>query len=174
MSLNPNQKRAVSVTLFLLEERLAEVEQVMSQRSEGILYRRIPRFTQRQQEAIKRLLQVMRAEIAELAERFQFDREEQDPVGRIRGLMAISWESLEESTSRRLKAYGDVDPQLKETLDPGIQKLSRLGQVMIRIAEGSLPTESLDRLASDDGGPNENGSDSTVGKRARGSDPRRE
>lgn len=127
MSLNPNQQRAVAISLRLLEERLAEIEDLVNRGAEGVLYRRPAAPLDRQQRArLDELIGEIRGSIAELAETLHLTREEQDPVGRIVALLNISWENLGEIDTRRLRAYGTVDPALRGTLDPAARRLADL------------------------------------------------
>ena len=136
MSLNENQKRAVTVTLRLLEEQLAETERLMERDEEGILYHRIIRFTPPQREAMGGLVAQMRAEIERAARQFDLPMQERDAAMEIAGSLALAWESLEEIRSHKLKSYGDVDPSLKETLDPITQRLIKLVFGLEDVARG--------------------------------------
>ena len=126
MGLNQNQERVVASTLRLLEERLAEIERLLTVNEEGILYRRVARFTPEQRTKIQALISELRTAITALAQTFHLTREEQDPARKMMGLLSVSWESLYDIHAHRLIGYGDVDPTLKETLDPAAQKLTRL------------------------------------------------
>ncbi len=126
MGLNENQTRAVAVTLRLLEERLSDIERVIVEDEEGVLYRRTARFSPEQREKMDKLIRAMRGQIRRAAVRFHLPQEEQDAARAIVGKLMLSWESLEDSRPRKLGAYGTVDPALKETLDPILQELIRL------------------------------------------------
>jgi hypothetical protein len=126
MGLNENQKRAVTVTLRLLEERLADIERVIEEDEDGVLYRRVARFSPGQREKMDELIAAMRGQIRRAAVRFRLPQEEQNAAREIAGKVTLSWESLEDSRPRKLGAYGNVDPALKETLDPILQELIRL------------------------------------------------
>ncbi len=123
MGLNENQRRAVTITLRLLEERLASVEQMIHEDEQGILYSRRVSFSPEQVEQIERLIAAMRDEIRHLATVFQLPHEDQNVARAVVGTLEMSWESLEEVRPRRLKNYGAVDPALKETLDPSVKHL---------------------------------------------------
>ncbi len=124
--LNENQKRSVAVTLRLFEERLAEVERLLTVQERGVLYERVAHFSPRQQEKIRALIYEARRLIRDMAREFQLERDIQNPARRIFGLLSITWESLEELHSKPLKAYGAVDPRLPEVIDPFAEKLARL------------------------------------------------
>ena len=126
MALNANQKRAVAVTLRLLEERLVEIERMIDQDEEGILYHRVARLSPEQREKMDMLIAAMRGQIRRAAERFHLPQDERDAAREIVGILTLSWESLEDIRPHKLGAYGDVDPALKETLDPIVQELIHL------------------------------------------------
>jgi hypothetical protein len=132
--LNESQKRSVTVTLRLFEERLAEVERLLTVQERGVLYERVAHFSPRQQEKIRALIQDARALIEEITREFQLEREIQNPARRIFGLLSITWESLEELHSKPLRAYGAVDPRLPEVIDPFAQKLARLAVELRHVA----------------------------------------
>jgi hypothetical protein len=124
--LNENQKRSVTITLRLFEERLAEIERLLTISERGILYERIAHFSPAQQQSIRRLIDEARAAIQEMAREFGLERESQDPVRRIVGLLSVTWESLEELYAKPLRAYGYVDPRLPGAIDPWAEKLTQL------------------------------------------------
>lgn len=127
MSLNPDQHRAVATTVRLLEERLAAIEDLLVRSEVGILYRRDRAHLGREREArIALTISELRAAIRSVAEAFNLPRQEQDPVRKILGLLAISWESVGEIDARRLAGYGSVDPGLRKTLNPTIERLMEL------------------------------------------------
>ncbi len=142
MSLNRDQARVVAVTLRMLEERLTEIERLMTGTEDGILYSRRAHLGRSQQERMRALIGGMRAEIRSLAETFHLRSEEQDAARKIVGLLSVTWESLEELHSRRLKSYGEVDPQLKETLDPAVTRLTRLVLALEAVANQREPAPS--------------------------------
>ena len=134
MSLNDSQTRVVAVTLRLFEQQLAEIEEVMSADAQGALYRRVGRFSPSQRERMQALIEELRRGIRTVAEAFRLPCEEQDAARIIMGTLVITWENLEEIRSRRLRAYGAVDPHLRETLDPWIQQFTQLVLEMQEVA----------------------------------------
>jgi len=142
MSLNPNQFRSVTITLRLLEERLADIERVIAQDEQGILYQRVAQFTPQQRAQMNEIIRAMREQIRRAAEEFQLPGEEQNAARYIVGTLSLSWESLEEIRSRKLKGYGAVDPALRDTLDPILKQLIRLLFSLPDVARGRTPTGS--------------------------------
>ena len=126
MILNSSQTRSVTITLRLLEERLAEVERLLTVDERGILYTRVAHFLPRQCEQMRALINELRATIKTVAENFHLPREDYDPARRMIGLLNITWESLEEMDAAGLKAYGQTDARLPELLEPHQKRLVEL------------------------------------------------
>ena len=127
MSLNRNQDRAVAVRLRMLEERLAIITRLMDEDEGGRLYRRdrAP-YSAAQRARIEAVTVEIRAEIAHVADTFGLASEEQDAARRIVGLLGITWEGLGDVRAGRLRGLGDVDPALREQLNPSIERLMAL------------------------------------------------
>ncbi|MCL4393219.1 MAG: hypothetical protein M1482_00075 [Chloroflexi bacterium] len=115
---------------------------MINEDEEGILYRRTSYFTFEQREKMRRLVAAMRQQIREADDRFHFRKEERDAAREIVGTLALSWESLEETRTNKLAAYGQVDPGLNETLDPIVQRL--IGQLfeLQHVAHGIGPRQT--------------------------------
>ncbi len=127
MSLNKNQERAVAVRLRMLEERLAIIARLMDEDERGRLYGRDrARFSAEQRARMEALIVEIRAEIARVADTFRLASEEQDSARRIVGLLGITWEGLGDVRAGRLRGLGDVDPALREQLNPSIERLMDL------------------------------------------------
>jgi hypothetical protein len=140
MALNPNQVRAVTVTLRLLEERLADVERVIAADERGILYERVASFTPAQRAQMNESIRALREQIRRAAEEFHLPRETQSAARYVVGTVSLLWESVEEIRARKLKSYGEVDPQLKQTLDPILQRIVRLLFDLMDAARGEAST----------------------------------
>ena len=127
MTLNRNQERAVAVRLRMLEERLAIMARLMDEDERGRLYRRdrAP-YSAEQRARIEAVVREIRAEIARVADTFGLASEEQDAARRIVGLLGITWEGLGDVRTGRLRGLGDVDPALREQLNPSIERLMDL------------------------------------------------
>lgn len=137
MSLNLAQERAVSVALRLLEERLARVEDLLDRDEAGLLYRRIrPSWASEDRARADAIVAELRSTIASVSRAFDLTHEERDSARQIAGLMRLSWESLAEVGSRRLRAYGHVDPALRDTLDPALERLVELVSALEDVALG--------------------------------------
>lgn len=137
MSLNPNQQRAVATALRLLEERLSRVEDIIGRDESGALFNRPrPTWSFAEAEQVGAMLAELRAAIASVAETHRLSPEEKDPGREIAGLLRVSWESLAEIDSRRLRSYGRVDPGLRNSLDPALERMMTLVAAIEQVAVG--------------------------------------
>ncbi len=134
MSLNPNQGRAVGVALRLLEERLARIENIADRDESSALYRRARPQWVPKRARFDAVLAELRAAIAAITKEFDLAREEQDSTAEIAGLTRVIWENLAGIQSRRLRAYGRVDPGLRTTLDPAVEHVLALVSALEGIA----------------------------------------
>lgn len=132
--LNENQKRSVSVTLRLFEERLAEIERLLTVDERGVLYERVGRFSPGQILKMRALIEETRAVIGEMARQFDLEHVPQDPARRIAALLSVTWESLEDLYAKPLRAYGAVDPRLAESIDPFADRLTWLAMALRHVA----------------------------------------
>ena len=137
MSLNQSQQRAVAVALRQLEERLSRIEDIIGRSESGVLFSRPrPRWSSEEAELAAAMLARLRAAIASVAETYGLPAEERDPGREIAGLMRVSWESLAEIDSRRLRSYGRVDPGLRTSLDPTLEQMMAVVAAIEELAVG--------------------------------------
>jgi hypothetical protein len=135
VSLNPNQGRAVGVALRLLEERLSRIENIADRDESGALYGRArPQWDAEERARFDAVLAELRAAIVAITKDFDLAREERDSTAEIAGLTRVSWENLAGIQSRRLRAYGRVDPGLRTTLDPAVEHVLALVSALEEIA----------------------------------------
>ena len=132
MALNPSQKRALAVQLRNLEQVLFRVSHFIREKpEEGLLTHYIP-VPETIRPRLEVLIEQMHEEIALLVKQFELQPKAVDSRGCINAKMALTWSSLNEVLSSKLKRYGEVDPALSESLDPC---LNRLIDLALRIAE---------------------------------------
>ena len=125
--LNDSQRRALSITLRLLEERVTTIRDLLDREESGALYGRPrPRFSGEQTDQVEASLDQIDDEIRRAARIFGLPTEERDTRGTIVALLAMSWQNLGEIDARGMRAYGETDPGLGGVLDPIIRRLMDL------------------------------------------------
>jgi len=102
-------------------------------------------------EGVARLRQMIDRQqvlIDDLFRRFQLKRETIDVVQSMIAELSISWTQLVDSRSDKLGRYGEVDPDLKATLDPAIDQMIEDCLSMVRLLDKAkaAPTQSGDLL----------------------------
>jgi hypothetical protein len=135
MGLNTYQQNALEVRMRLLERTLFQIRQSLHMPPVGRLthFRPLAPATGAQVEA---LIGAMLAEIAAVAEQFNLQPETEDMAQTIRAEMTIAWADLRDTLPAKLKAYGEVDPALSETLEPHIVRLISLAEAVQQAAKG--------------------------------------
>ena len=136
MALNPSQKRALVVQLRNLEQVLFRVDHCIGGRAEeGLLthYIAVPETIRLR---LASLTEQMREEIALLVKQFELQPKAVDSRSYINAKIALTWSGLNEVLSSKLKRYGEVDPELSESLDPCLNRLIDLALQIAEVARG--------------------------------------
>ena len=124
IELGENHKRSVTTTLALLDEMLCEFDEYARGRERhGVVHRERNTLTGPQRKGIRAEIAAMRKTIRELKETLNLPDEPADVAHHIWGRASAFWEVLVETESKHLRRYGEVDPALKDYLDPRIQAL---------------------------------------------------
>jgi len=123
--LNAAQRSSLSIVLRMFEIELRQADAWLQAGSEeGILYRRVLRLSPEVRAAVREKVAAALAEVAELAGAFDLEQQEEDLAATMAAAMSLSWASLCDTRSDRLRRFGDVDPALREALDPRIERLA--------------------------------------------------
>jgi|YelNatPaOPRAMG01_1025707.scaffolds.fasta_scaffold302285_1 hypothetical protein len=135
--LNTAQRSSLAIVLRMFEGQLRQADAWLQDGSEdGILYRRVLRLPPEARAALRGQVATALAEIAELAQAFDLEPEEEDLAAAMAAAMSVSWASLCDSRSERLRRFGDVDPALREVLDPRIERLADLALSLASMLRG--------------------------------------
>jgi hypothetical protein len=81
------------------------------------------------------MIDEQQAIIDDLFRRFQLKRETIDVVQSMIAELSTSWTQLVDSRSDKLGRYGEVDPDLKATLDPAIDQMIEACLSMVRLLD---------------------------------------
>jgi len=129
MMLNIAQKTSLGITLREFEVRLARLRVLLEQ------YESVTRLTPEGAERLSQMIERQQAIIDDLRRRFQLKRETIDVVQSMIAELSISWTQLVDSRSDKLGRYGEVDPDLKTTLDPAIDQMVKDCLSMVRLLD---------------------------------------
>ena len=125
--LNDAQQTSLGIVMRMVEEKMRALEARLARLDEQALTFEIhndltPVTVQALREKIKEVYALIRALCDHLALPLEITPASKDVLS---GLMQ-RWVILQESTSKRLQRYGEVDPSLAHVLDPKIDALARL------------------------------------------------
>lgn len=132
--LTPSQGRSLHASLLLFEKALRMVDRLLSEGDEiGILYYRKSNVDIQSCELIQKQIAITQVELEDFAKILGLRPIEESLESTIMAEMSISWESLEESRSKRMRGYGELSPQAVEIIDPAIDHFARIALGLSRI-----------------------------------------
>ncbi len=121
---NDNQRRAIGITLGLLDEVLCRIEQWgLGHHARGVLYKERNNLTPAQRRFLLEEVARLRSTLKELADRLTLPRQSRSATDDIRGQCAAFRDRLLELEGGRLRGYGQVHPELEDLLDKSIPPL---------------------------------------------------
>ena len=121
------QQRSLTVTLRLFEQALRKAARLLSEEDEvGILYSWKSHLSLEHRQLIQQKISLTLIDLAELSKELGLESAEYSIESTIMAEMSNSWANLEESQSKRLKGYGELDPRAIELIDPAIEHLTRI------------------------------------------------
>jgi len=129
MALNIAQRTSLGITLREFEVRLSRLRVLLEQHESNA------RLTSEGVEQLRQMVDEQQALIDHLFRRFQLKRETIDVVQSMIAELSISWTQLVDCRSDKLGRYGEVDPDLKPTLDPALDQMVEACLSMVRILE---------------------------------------
>lgn len=136
--LNESQRRSLGVTMRRVELAVWRLEERLSRTKPPDLV--LTRFTNEpndeQRSMLLRLITEVRREIAQVAEDYNLEVNEEDGMRSIMGEFTLLWADLEDTRPQKLRRYGPVRPQAIETLGPPVQRLIQLMLAIDRVAGG--------------------------------------
>lgn len=144
--LNDAHRRNLRVVLGLVEEKMKAIESRLAQPEEhGLMDEIKPDLRPDVEATLRRQVDAAYTLIRRLKDQFALPTETTLASREIfKGLPQI-WVMLQESDSRRLQGYGEVDPADAAVLDPLIEQLARLVLDMeaVALGHGDSPTSSM-------------------------------
>jgi len=129
MALNVAQKTSLGITLREFEVRLARLR-VLLEQSESVT-----RLTPDSVTRLRQMIDRQQTLIDDLFRRFQLKRETIDVVQSMIAELSIPWTQLVDSRSDKLGRYGEVESDLKATLDPAIDQMTEDCLSMVRLLD---------------------------------------
>jgi hypothetical protein len=124
--LNDAQRTSLRIALTMTERKMRAIEARLLQREErGLMYEIGNDVTVEMAAALHHRIHAVYALISELKSRLGLPRESKPASREINEGLAILWVTLQESDTRALRRYGEVDRRLAPVLDPHIEALAQ-------------------------------------------------
>ncbi|NIA31278.1 MAG: hypothetical protein GWP06_15385 [Actinobacteria bacterium] len=140
--LNSSQKNSLQVSLRMLEEKLLTMEMLLENRTmRGELYSFHIDLEEDEIKNLKNIFIEMHKLIAEMKHIFNFGDQKEFLSNQLAGMSAYYWTVFMDETSKKLKRYGDVSPQLENILDPMIEKFVYYIEQLATIKKGDTNNE---------------------------------
>ena len=125
LKLGENHRRVVSVLLRGVERACNEIEAALSD-SDSLLYRVSADLSVEQQQALRKMTDRVRAELARISSQIDLDVSVHSRRRRILALLSSSIVNLEESTPEKLRGYGELSAEAKTKLESEFARLLAL------------------------------------------------
>lgn len=125
--LSEPQKRSVTISLMLFEKALRKADRLLSEdEKDRIFYTRKFQLNAERRQAIQEIIRQTLTDVADFSAKIGVISRTESVENEIIGDLSICWENLEENRSKRLKAYGKLDPKAAQVIDPAIDHFSRM------------------------------------------------
>jgi hypothetical protein len=125
--LNEHQHRALSRRLSSIERELYKAERLLKgDLANGELFETTSDITEAEAAELLTIIGAARQVIAELKRQFALTRKTEAVRAWLLGHFSIIWTILEDCHSNKLQGFGEVSPQLSQSLDPKIDQLITL------------------------------------------------
>ena len=143
--LTPSQERSLHASLLLFEKALRMVDRLLADRDEiGILYFRKSNLDNQSRERVQKKIAITLVELEDFTEKLGLRPIEESLESTIMGEMSISWESLEESRSKRMRGYGELSPKAIEIIDPAIDHFARIALQLSNLSTSKLSSDTTE------------------------------
>ena len=141
MEISRNHKTRLSVSMEVLENTICDVERIIkSSNQEKTMSETVNNLPPWERALILKCIEEIKGSINYVAQNLDLNKRKEETRSLILGAMTIERVSLEEIKSKGLRGYGEVPDDLREFLDPQVDKMMALVDEICQIA-GSKPTK---------------------------------
>jgi hypothetical protein len=135
--LNQAQKTSLTIALRITEMFLDEIEHLITKDNADshIMYKYTDLPSSESRDKIINDINKCRVIIKKIKDEFQCETEIMSIPKVVGGRLSYLWEVFEDTKSDKLKRYGDVDPALKNKLDPLLTNLMELLSKLMKVSE---------------------------------------
>jgi hypothetical protein len=124
--LSENHRRSISSSMLIVEKMMMDIEKVVFNPSEGVISRTLNDISDLNPEHYTSVISDLKKQIACLVEKYNLRTEEVKLSKILSSRKAKMWETITDTTSRKLKGYSKFPVELAEEFDRDINKLLKL------------------------------------------------
>ena len=127
VKLPPNYLRSLSVTAQFVERTLDELEVTLRSRGiEKLTSKVTASYAEDTREKLLDAISTMRKANEEMVRTFELRKHERDEARILRASISHLWVILSDSTSRGMRGFGQISPELAAEVDQNIHRLLEL------------------------------------------------
>jgi hypothetical protein len=128
--LSENHRRSVSSSMHIIEKMVIEIEKTIANPDSGVLSRTINDMPDIDLEHYKSAISKIKSEIIHIAEKYNLRTEEIKMSRLVASRKAKMWETVTDTSSRKLKGYKEFPKELAAEFDADISKLKELIDIL--------------------------------------------
>jgi hypothetical protein len=124
--LSENHRRSISSSMLIIERMMMDIERALLNPSDGVMSRTVIDIPDLNTDHFITVLKEMTKEIDYLAVKYNLKTEEVKLSRMINSRKAKMWETIKDTSSRKLKGYGKFPVEFAEEFDKDIKNLLKL------------------------------------------------
>ena len=125
IELSSNHNRSVSSSVYLIEQLADEIEMMLNNSDDGVIRTVRRDISDEEKKDILAALGEIRKSLVKMTEKYRLAKHEIVQSQYISARKVKMWEVLNDTTSRRLKGFGDFPEEYAEEFDKDIRDLIR-------------------------------------------------
>jgi hypothetical protein len=123
--LSENHRRSVSSSINIIEKMLTDIENAISMPDSGILYRTINDIPDLDSSHYSEAIGNIKSEIKVISEKYNLRTEEIKLSRVINSRKAKMWETVTDTSSRKLKGFKEFPKEIADEFDTDISRLKK-------------------------------------------------
>jgi hypothetical protein len=126
ITLTDNHRRSVSSSIFIIEKMMLDIEKVLLMPDHGVLIKTENDLPQNETDHYMNAISDLKVEIDFLAVKYNLRHEETKVSRFINSRKAKMWETVTDTSSRKLKGFKEFPAEIAEEFDSDIARLKKL------------------------------------------------
>jgi hypothetical protein len=124
--LSENHRRSISSSMMIIERMMIDMERALLNPPDGVMSKTVIDIPDLNTDHFIIVLKEMRRQISNLANKYNLKTEEVKLSRIINSRKAKMWETIKDTTSRKLKGYGKFPIEFAEEFDKDIKNILKL------------------------------------------------